>query len=51
MAYLWIVTIGFIALLGMVGGTFIYFLRFALDPKDAVRVDPLETDYLNTPKL
>jgi len=43
MAYWLVVTIGFLMCLGMVGGTFIYYLRtLALDPQDSINIDPKE---------
>ncbi|TDL31750.1 hypothetical protein E2R51_11005 [Jeotgalibacillus sp. S-D1] len=42
---LWLVTtLGFLMFLGMAGGTFIYFFRYAMEPKDSIRVDPLIRD-------
>lgn len=39
---LWLVTtLGFLLFLGMAGGTFIYFFRYAMEPKDSIKVDPL----------
>lgn len=39
MAFLWIMTIGFILCLGMVGGTLFYFLHSVLNREDSTRVD------------
>ncbi|WP_267897312.1 hypothetical protein [Peribacillus saganii] len=40
MAYLWTVTIGYVMILGMVGGFFSYFFRSAVAPEDATTIDP-----------
>ncbi len=40
MAGWWVTAIGFIICLGIVGGTFIYFLRGTLHSEDATRIDP-----------
>ncbi|WP_280632276.1 hypothetical protein [Jeotgalibacillus proteolyticus] len=43
MAYMGVVTAGFLMVLGMVGGAYFYFIRtLALDPKDSVKIDPKE---------
>ncbi|KIL52919.1 hypothetical protein [Jeotgalibacillus campisalis] len=43
MVYWGVVTTGFLMVLGMVGGTLVYYLRtLALDPKDSTRIDPKE---------
>jgi uncharacterized protein YneF (UPF0154 family) len=39
LAYLWILTIGFVICLGMAGGIFIYALRSSLDTEDSTRID------------
>ncbi|WP_257985847.1 hypothetical protein [Bacillus sp. M6-12] len=43
MAYLWVVTIGYVIILGLVGGLFFYFIRSAVSPEDAIRIDPPKT--------
>ncbi|MEW9501000.1 hypothetical protein [Jeotgalibacillus marinus] len=42
MAYLWTVTVGYVFLLGMVGGIFVYFLRSSLNLDDSTKIDPLK---------
>ena len=44
MGYLWVMTIGFVICLGLVGGTLLYFISMALNVNDASRVDLLNTD-------
>jgi hypothetical protein len=44
MAVWWVTTIGLVLCLGFVGGTFIHFLRGALDSDDAKRVDQIKSD-------
>ncbi|WP_187119006.1 hypothetical protein [Bacillus marasmi] len=39
MAYLWIMTIGFILCLGMVGGSLFFLLRSILNSDDSTRID------------
>jgi uncharacterized membrane protein SpoIIM required for sporulation len=39
-----ITTIGFLAVLGMILGFLIYFLRGTLNPDDAKRIDPIDED-------
>lgn len=34
------ILLGFMALLGLVGGAFMYFMRIPLNSKDAERIDP-----------
>ncbi|WP_180954959.1 hypothetical protein [Bacillus sp. V3-13] len=41
MAEMWVITAGFIICLGLFGGTFVYFLKSALNPEDSKRIDPL----------
>jgi hypothetical protein len=40
----WVTTIGFVLCLFAVGGTFIHFLRGALNTEDSSRIDPLNID-------
>ncbi|MDR7077129.1 hypothetical protein J2Y03_002152 [Neobacillus niacini] len=44
MAGWWVTTIGFIICLGIVGGTFVYFLRGTLHSEDATRIDPVKKE-------
>lgn len=39
LAYLWVITIGFIFCLGMVGGSLFFVLRSTLNPEDATKID------------
>ncbi|MFB6469481.1 hypothetical protein ACE38V_22360 [Cytobacillus sp. Hz8] len=41
MAGMWIMVIGFVICLGVVGGTFFHFLSSSLDTEDSKRVDRL----------
>lgn len=41
MAYLWIISIGFVLSIGLAGGIFTYYLHMALNVKDAVKIDDL----------
>jgi hypothetical protein len=41
MLFLWIMTIGFILCLGLVGGMFVHYLRAAMHTHDSVTVDPM----------
>ncbi|ESU33980.1 hypothetical protein G3A_03475 [Bacillus sp. 17376] len=43
MGYLWVMTIGFVICLGLVGGTLLYFISTAFNLKDASRIDLLDT--------
>ncbi|WP_404408377.1 hypothetical protein [Jeotgalibacillus malaysiensis] len=40
MLYMTSVLLGFCALIGLVGGALMYFLRIPLNTKDAERIDP-----------
>ncbi|OKL35427.1 hypothetical protein BLL40_15370 [Domibacillus mangrovi] len=33
LAYLWTITVGFLLMLGLIGGVFFHFVRSALDPQ------------------
>lgn len=44
MAVWWVTTIGFVICLGIAGGTFVHFLRRALDTEDSTRIDKIKTD-------
>jgi hypothetical protein len=44
MAIWWTTAIGFIIVLGCIGGTFIHFLKTALDTDDAKRIDPIKQE-------
>ncbi|MDP4161727.1 MAG: hypothetical protein Q8906_02505 [Bacillota bacterium] len=39
MAYLWMMTIGFLICLGLLFGVFLYVLRSTLDTEDSKRID------------
>jgi hypothetical protein len=41
----WTITIGFICCLGIVAGTWIYFLKKGLNSEDANRVDPIPSEH------
>ena len=43
MAYLWMMTIGFVICLGLIGGTLMFFISGALKPEDANVIDLLDT--------
>ncbi|MED3625208.1 MULTISPECIES: hypothetical protein [Neobacillus] len=40
----WILTIGFLSCLGLLGGTLVYFLKQALHSEDATRIDKIHTE-------
>lgn len=40
MIYMTSILLGFMALLGLVGGALMYFLRIPLNTKDAEKIDP-----------
>ena len=40
MAYMTTVLLGMLALIGLVGGAFMYFLREPLNSKEAEKIDP-----------
>lgn len=40
----WITAIGFIIVLGCIGGTFVHFLNTALDKDDSKRIDPIKKE-------
>ena len=44
MALWWATAIGFIIVLGCLGGTFVHFLNTALDKDDAKRVDRIKEE-------
>ncbi|AZV41294.1 MULTISPECIES: hypothetical protein [Peribacillus] len=44
MAEWWIISMGFIFCLGLVGGGFVYVLKKALNSKDATTIDPLPSE-------
>ncbi|WP_256369342.1 hypothetical protein [Jeotgalibacillus sp. R-1-5s-1] len=41
MLYMTTILLGFCALMGLVGGAIMYFLRLPLNTKDAEKIDPL----------
>jgi hypothetical protein len=41
----WITVIGFVCCLGIVAGTWVYFLKKALNSEDSTHVDPFPTDH------
>ncbi|MFL6554988.1 MAG: hypothetical protein ACJ8MO_02585 [Bacillus sp. (in: firmicutes)] len=41
----WVTTIGFVLCLGFLVGSFIHFLRRALNSEDAYRIDPIKSDH------
>ena len=43
MAVLWMMTIGFVICLGLIGGTLMYFISAALKPEDATQIDLIDT--------
>ncbi|WP_318508995.1 hypothetical protein [Bacillus sp. T3] len=43
MAYLWVLTFGFVLCLGMAGGTLFYFIRSSLDTRDANKIDLIDS--------
>ena len=43
MGYLWVMTIGFVICLGLVGGTLLYFISTAFNLNDASRIDLLDS--------
>ncbi|WLR54342.1 hypothetical protein LC048_18135 [Mesobacillus subterraneus] len=43
MGYLWVMTIGFVICLGLVGGFLLYFISTAFNLKDASHIDLLDT--------
>lgn len=43
MGYLWVMTIGFVICLGLIGGTLLFFIRSAFNYDDASRIDLLDT--------
>lgn len=43
MAYLWMMTIGFVFCLGLIGGTLMFFISAALKQEDANKIDLLDT--------
>jgi hypothetical protein len=43
MGYLWVMTIGFVICLGLVGGILLYFISTAFNLKDASRIDLLDS--------
>ncbi|WP_162835582.1 hypothetical protein [Jeotgalibacillus soli] len=45
MAYLWVVTVGFVGCIVMIGGVFFYFIRSGLNPNDAIKVDSQNCDH------
>ncbi|KIL47209.1 hypothetical protein [Jeotgalibacillus soli] len=40
MAEMTVILLGFVALIGLVGGALMYFLRIPLNAKDAEKIDP-----------
>ncbi|MDQ0271501.1 hypothetical protein [Cytobacillus purgationiresistens] len=44
MAMLWITTIGFLIVIGLAAGIFIFALRTALPSKDSIEVDEVSKD-------
>ncbi|MGV2940346.1 hypothetical protein AB5I83_12190 [Mesobacillus sp. LC4] len=43
MGYLWVMTIGFVICLGLMGGTLMFFIRSAFNYDDVSRVDLLDS--------
>jgi hypothetical protein len=43
MGYLWVMTIGYVICLGLLGGTLMFFITSAFDFDDASRIDLLDT--------
>lgn len=48
MAASWIITIGFVICLGIVGWIFTHFVNVAFDKTDSKRIDPLPKNEENT---
>lgn len=44
MGYLWVMTIGFVICLGLMGGTLMFFIRSAFNYDDVSRIDLLDTE-------
>ncbi|WP_213372564.1 hypothetical protein [Mesobacillus boroniphilus] len=43
MGYLWVMTIGFVICLGLIGGTLMFFIASSFNLDDASRIDLLDT--------
>ncbi|MBT2637762.1 hypothetical protein J7E37_07435 [Bacillus sp. ISL-39] len=44
MGYLWVMTIGFVICLGIIGGMLMFFITSAFNYDDASRIDLLDTE-------